>query len=68
MFLLEDKPMLRTFCFHVIVVPRPLEKVFSRSDLSDDDVQVLSTMHSNVLLLYLLLFFHVVVGVAVLIA
>ena len=39
------------------------EKVFSRSNLSDNSVQVPSSMHSNVQLLYLLLFFAVVVGV-----
>ena len=46
------------------------KKVFSRSKFSNKNVKVLGLMHSNVQLLYLLLFFAVVVGVnvAVLIA
>ena len=57
-----------SFCCYVLVVPTTLKKVFSRSNFSDNSVLVLSPMHSNVQLLYLLLFFAVVVGVAVLVA
>ena len=52
----------------VLVVPRTLKKVFPRCNFSENFVQVQSWMHSNVQLLYLLLLFAVVVGVAVLIA
>ena len=57
-----------SFCFYVLVVPRTLKKVFSHSNFSYNSVQVLSSMHSNVQLLYLLLFFAVGVGVAFLVA
>ena len=56
------------FCYDVHVTPTTLKKVFSRSSFSENYVQLLSSMHSNVQLLYLLLFFAVVVGVTVLIA
>ena len=55
-----------SFCY-ILVVPTT-QKVFSRRNLSDNYVQVPSSMHSNVQLLYLPLFFAVVVGVAVLVA
>ena len=45
---------------------RTPKKVFSRSNFSDNSVQVPSSMHSNVQLLYLLLFFAD--GLAVLVA
>ena len=48
--------------------PDNSKKVFSRSNFSDNVVQLLSSMHSNVQLLYLLLFFAVVFCVAVLLA
>ena len=57
----------KNFCCYVLVVPTTLKKVFSRCNFSDNFVQVLSSMHSNVQLLYLLLFFAVV-GVAVFVA
>ena len=43
-------------------------KVFSRSNFSDNPVLALSSMHSNVQLLYILLFFVVGVAVPVLVA
>ena len=49
-------------------IPDYSKKVFSCSNCNNNYVQVLSPMHSNVQLLYLLLFFAVVVGVAVLVA
>ena len=55
-------------CCYVLAVLRTPKKVFSRSNFSDNSVQVPSSMHSNVQLLYLLLFFAVVVGVTVLLA
>ena len=55
------------FCF-VLVISITQKKVFSRCNFSDNYVQVLSLLHSNVQLLYLLLFFAVVVVVAVLVA
>ena len=57
-----------SFCCYVLEVSTTLKMVFSRCNFSDNSVQVLSSMHSNVQLLYLLLFFAVVVGVAVLVA
>ena len=48
-------------------IPTTLKEVFSRCNCSDN-LQLPSSMHSNVQLLYLLLFFAVVAGVAVLIA
>ena len=56
-----------SFFYYVLVVPTTLKKVFSLCNFSDNFVQMLSSLHSNVQLLYLLLFFAVVVGVAVLI-
>ena len=50
----------------ILAVLTTLRNVFSRSNFSDNSVQVVSSMHSNVQLLYLLLFFAV--GVAVLFA
>ena len=44
-----------------VVVPTTLKKVFSSCNFSDNYVQALSSMHSNVQLLYLLLFFAVAV-------
>ena len=44
-------------CYYVLAIPKTPKKVFSRSNFSDNSVQVLSPMHSNVQLLYLLLFF-----------
>ena len=38
------------------LVPRTLKKIFSHSNFSINSVQVLSSMHSNVQLLYLLLY------------
>ena len=48
------------FCHYVLIVSRTLEKVFLRSNISDNYVQVLSSIYSisNVQLLYLLLFFY----------
>ena len=64
----ETKQILRKF---LLLRPRSPDnskkKVFSLSNFSDNSVQVLSSMHSNVQLLYSLLFFAVGVGVAVLI-
>ena len=54
-----------SFCCYVFVVSTTLKKVFLRCNFSDVYVQVLSSVHSNVLLLYLLLYLAVVVGVAV---
>ena len=70
MFLHEAKQIKakKSFFYYVLVVPTNLKKVFSHCNFSDNSVQVLSSMHSNVQLLYLLLFFAVVVVVAVLIA
>ena len=42
------------FLYNVLVVPRTLKKVFSRSNFKDNFVQVLSSMHFNVQLFYLL--------------
>ena len=66
MFLYEAKQILRTFFFYyVIVLQRILKKVF-HVNFSDNSVQVLSLVHSNVQLLYFLLFFAF--GVVLLIA
>ena len=67
MFLHEAKQILRSFCCYVLVVPTTLKKIFSRFNFSDNYVQVPTSLHSNVQLLYLLLFFAVVVGVAALV-
>ena len=45
-----------SFCCYVLVVPTTLKKVFPGCNFSDNSVQVLSSMHSNMQLLYLLLF------------
>ena len=68
MFLHKAKQIQRKF---LLLRPRTLDdskKGFSRCNFSDNSVQVPSLMHSNVQLLYLLLFFVVLVGVAVLAA
>ena len=68
MFLHEAKQILRKF---LLLRPRTLDdskKVFSRCNFSENSVQALSSVHSNVQLLYLLLFFAVVVSDAVLVA
>ena len=59
MFLHEAKP--RMFCCYVLVVLTAPKKLFSSCNFSDNSVQVLSPMHSNVQLLYLLLLFDVAV-------
>ena len=53
-------------CCYVLAVLRTPKKIFSRSNFSDNSVQVSISLHSNVQLLFLLLFFAV--GVAVLVA
>ena len=65
MFLHEAKQNTESFCCYVIVLSTTLKKFFSRCNFSDNFVQVPSSMHSNLQLLYLLLLFAVVVGVAV---
>ena len=68
MFLHAAKQILRKF---LLLHPRSLDNskmVFSRSNCSDNSVQVPSSMHSNLQLLYLLLFLAVIVGVAVFVA
>ena len=58
-----------SYFYYVFVVLTTLKKVFSRWNFSNNYAQALSSVHSNVQLLYLLLFFAVVVVVvAVLIA
>ena len=55
MFLFEGKQIRRTFIFryHVLVVPRAPEKVFSRSDSRSNSVHTgIGSLHSNVKLLY----------------
>ena len=47
------------FCYYVLAVPRTTKKVFSRSNISDNSVQLFSPIDSNVQLLYLLMFFPV---------
>ena len=59
MFLHAANKYWESFCSYVLVVRTTLKKVFSRSNFSDNSAQVLSPMHSNVQLLYLLLFFAV---------
>ena len=51
--------LLLGFTSSVYVVPRTPAKVFLRSSFSDIYVQVVSSTHSNLQLLYLLLFFVV---------
>ena len=58
----------KLFSYYVLEVPRTQRKVFSRSIFRDNSVQLLRLMHSNVQLLYLLLFIAVGVAVAVFIA
>ena len=68
MFLHEAKQILRKF---LLLRPRSLDNSkngFFTLYFSDNYVQVPSSMHSNVQLLYLLLFFAVIVGVTVLVA
>ena len=67
MFSHEAKQILR-FLLLRPCSPDNSKKVSSSSNFTDNYVQVLSSMHSNVQLLYLLLFFAVLVGVAVLFA
>ena len=55
MILHEGKQVLRNFCYYVLVVPRILKEVFSRSNFSDNCGQVLSSMHSSVQLLYFII-------------
>ena len=55
---------MKTFLLSRPRSPKNSKKVFSRSVSSDDCVQMLSSTHSNVQSLYLLLFFAVVVGIA----
>ena len=67
MFLHEAKQILRKI---LLLRPRSRDntkRVLSRSNFSDNYVQVLGSMHSNMQLVYLLLFFAVVLGVVVLI-
>ena len=67
MFLHEAKQILRKI---LLLRPRSRDnskRVLSRSNFSDNYVQVLGSMHSNMQLVYLLLFFAVVLDVAVLI-
>ena len=68
MVLHEAKQLLRTSLLlrPCIADPRTLKIVFSRSNFSDNYVQVLRSKHSNVQLLYLLLLFAVVLSVVVL--
>ena len=66
MFLHEGKQIPRTYLLLRSCSPENSKKGLSRSNFSDNSVQVPSTMHSNVQLLYLLLFFGV--GIAVLVA
>ena len=56
-----------SFCCYVLVVLTTLKKVVSRCKSIENFVQVLRSMYSNMQLLFLLLFFAVVVCVAVLI-
>ena len=65
-FSMKPNKYQELICCYVLAVLRILKKVFSRSNFSDNSVQVPSSMHSNVQLFYLLLFFGV--GVAVLVA
>ena len=62
-FSMKLKKYWESFCCYVLVVTTTPKEVFSRCNLSENSVQVLSSMHSNVQLLYLLLFFVVVVGI-----
>ena len=65
---MKSNKYLERFCCYVLIVSTTLKKFFSRSNFSDNSVQVPSSIHSNVQLLYLLLFFAVSVAVAVLVA
>ena len=67
MFLYEAKQILTTFLFLRPCSPVNSKIVFSGYNFSDNSVQALSSIHSNVQLLYLLLFFAVDVAVTVLI-
>ena len=70
MFLHEAKQILRTYLLLRPYGPENSIKFFliSCCNFSNNYVQVLRSMHSNVQLLYLLLFFAVVVGIAVLLS
>ena len=49
MLLHDAKQVLRNgFYYYVLVVQRTLKKVLSRFSFSDNSVQMLSLMHSNV--------------------
>ena len=50
-----NRKQIKRFCYGVLVVSTILKKVFSSSSFSDNSVQELSSMHSNVQLLYLLI-------------
>ena len=67
MFLHEAKQILRTYLLFLRPCSplRAPKMVFSRSNFSDNSVLVPSSMHFNVELLYLLLFFAVGVGIGV---
>ena len=54
MFSHEAKQIPRTYRCDVLAVLTTPKKVFSRSNSSDNSVQVLSSIHSNVQLFYLL--------------
>ena len=70
MFLHAPKQILRLSDYLLLrpCSPKNSKKVFSHSNLRNNFVQVLNTIHSNVQLLNLLLVFAVVVGVAVFLA
>ena len=67
MFLYEAKQIPRKFLLLRPRISTTLKKVFPRCNISENFVQVLSLMHSNAQLFYLLLFFAFV-GVAVLVS
>ena len=68
MFLHEAKQIQRKFFLLLPRSPDNSKKGLFTLNCSDNYMQVLSSMHSNVQLLYLLLFFAIVIGVVVLIA
>ena len=57
MFLHEAKKYWESFFYYVLVVPTTLKQVFSRCTFSENYMQVVNSVHSNVQLLYLLLLF-----------
>ena len=65
MFLYEAKQIPRMFLLLRPRSPDNSKKVFPRCNISEKSVQMPSSIHSNVQLLYLLLFFAAVVGVGV---